>query len=84
MWNKTSSFAYKLWILTSFVHNYFILVEGKVSLIFMYIYIVLVSVYLLIVLYLLQVCLLGFSHSFGNDVSSLAGKECCLLRHFFS
>ena len=40
--------------------NHFILVEGKVSLIFTYIYIVLVSVYLLIVLYLLQVCLLGF------------------------
>ena len=53
MWNKASSSAYKSWILTSSVDNHFGWLEYKVSFIFMYIYIILVSVYLLIVLYLL-------------------------------
>ena len=53
MWNKASSFAYKLWILTFSMDNHFFWEEGKVSLIFTNVYIVLVSVYLLIILYLL-------------------------------
>ena len=46
--------------------NFFVWVEYKRSLIFMYVCIILVSSF--------QVCFLLLSHLYGNDISSLAGK----------